>query len=303
MAVITTGNHPAALWPGIRKWWGRSYSKYPAMWGPMFETAGMSNKSYEEDVEVTGFGLAPVKSEGAAITYDSETQGETTRYTHTAYGLGYIVTYEERQDNLYAVVSRRRTSALAFSMAQTKETVLANVYNRATNSSYTGGDGKELLATDHPTNSGDQSNELAVAADISEAALEDLIIQMRKAKNDRGLRVQLLAERLIVPPDLEFEAHRILRSTLQNDTANNAVNALRATGAIRNGIHVNPFLSDVDQWFVRTNCPSGMMYIPREGISFDQDNDFSSKNALACAYERYSGGWTDWRGLFGSPGA
>lgn len=301
MAVISTGNHPAALWPGVHKFWGMEYNRYPQLFSQMFEVVG-STKAYEEDVEATTFGLAPVKSEGSAITYDAHVQGETKRYTHTAYALGYIVTYEELSDNQYASVSMSRARSLAFSMVQSKETVGAQVYNRAANSSFTGGDGKELLATDHPSTIGDQSNELATAADISEAAIEDIVIQMRKAKNDRGLRINLMPQKLIIPPDLEFDANRILKSVLQNDTANNAVNALRSTGSIPE-IFVNPFLTDADQWFVRTNCPAGMMHFAREAPTMSNDNDHSTKNALASCYERYSFGWTDWRGVFGSPGA
>lgn len=302
MAVITTGNHPKNLWPGIQEWWGREYNKYPPLYSQMFDVTS-SGQSYEEDVEVTGFGLAPVKSEGTSTSYDSEVQGETKRYTHTAYALGYICTYEELRDGLYPVVSQRRASALAFSGVSTKETVAANVFNRATNSSYTGGDGKSMLATDHPTTSGDQSNMLATAADFSEASVEDLVIQIRKAKNDRGLRIQIMPQRMIIPPDLEFEYARVIRSVLQNDTANNAINALRATGTFSQAPVINPYLSDVDQWFIKTNCPSGLKFIQREAASFERDNDFDTKNAKASYYERYSVGWTDWRGVYGSEGA
>ena len=302
MGVISTGNHPKALWPGIQAWWGREYKRYPDLYPQLFEV-GSSEKSYEEDVEVTGFQLVPAKVQGQAITFDSESQGETTRYTHTAYAMGYIVTYEERKDNLYEVVSRRRTTALAFSMNNTVETVAANIYNRGFDSNYTYGDGVEMLSTAHPTSSGDQSNELATAADLSEASLEDIVIQIRKAKNDRGLRFQLMPRKLIIPPDLEFEAHRIMKSVLQNDTANNAINALKATGAIPEGIVVNPYLSDADAWFVKTNCPNSQKFLWREKPTFDQDNDFNSKNAMASVYARFSAGSTDWRGVYGSPGA
>jgi hypothetical protein len=302
MAVITTGNHPKALWPGVQQFWGRQYKRYPELYPGMFEVTS-SKQNYEEDVEVTGFGMVPAKPEGTSITYDSETQGETTRYTHTAYALGYIVTYEELRDNLYEVVSRRRASALAFSAANSIETIAANVYNRGFNSSYTFGDAKEMLATDHPTSSGDQSNELTTAADLSEASLEDIVIKIRKAKNDRGLRVQLQSRKLIVPPDLEFEANRILKSVNQNDTANNAVNALRVTGSFPEGILVNSFLNDTDAWFVKTNCPEAQKFIWRERIDFSQDNDFDTKNAKAAIYFRLSVGSTDWRGVYGSPGA
>jgi len=218
--VITTGNHPKALWPGMRKFWGREYNEHPLEYTQIFEVE-RSEKNYEEDTEVTGFGLAPVKAQAGAVSYDSESQGPTKRYTHITYGLGYIVTREELEDNLYEVVSKRRIKALAFSIRQTEEIVAANVLNRAFNSSYTGADGKELCATDHPTVSGTQQNELSTAADLSEASLEDMMIQIMQAQNSRGLRISLMPKKLIVPPQLAFDAERIVKSTLQPGTANN----------------------------------------------------------------------------------
>lgn len=300
--VITTGNHPKALWPGIKAWYGRNYDEHDEEWSKCFTIEG-SEKNYEEDVEATGFGLAPVKSQGSSVQYDSETQGDVSRYTHVAYALGYIVTREELDDNLYEMVSKRRAQALAFSMRQTKENVHANIFNRAFNSSYTGGDGKELLATDHPTKDGTQSNELSTAADLSEASLEDLIIQIMGAKNSRGLKISLMPKALLVPRQLWFEANRIMKSTLQNDTANNAVNVLKATNAIPEGVYVNHYFTDADAWFVKTNAPRGLMHFDRVANEFSTDNDFDTLNAKAKAYERYSAGWTDFRGLYGSPGA
>jgi hypothetical protein len=300
--VITTGNHPKALWPGIKAWWGRTYKEHKEEYPDLFDL-DTSERSYEEDVQVTGFGLAPVKPEGGSISYDSETQGYVTRYTHVAYALGYICTYEELRDNLYEVVSKRRAGANAFSMRQTKENVHANVYNRAFDSAYTYGDGKELLATDHPSLAGDWSIELSPAADLSEAALEDMCIQIMGFTNTRGLKINLMPKALIVPRQLWFEANRILKSTLQNDTALNAVNVLRATNAIPGGIKVNHYLTDQDAWFMRTNAPRGMIRYQREEISFDKDNDFDTKNAKAASYERYSAGASDPRGIVGSAGA
>lgn len=300
--VITTGNHPKALWPGIRKWFGRMYDEYPVEFSQVFEMDS-SEKAYEEDVEVTGFGLAPIKAEGQSISFDSESQGYTKRYTHVAYALGYIVTKEELDDNLYEVVSKRRSRALAFSMRQTKEIVHANVFNRAFDSNYAGGDGKELLATDHPSLAGNWSNELSVAADLSEASLEDMLIQIAMANNSRGLRIALTGQQLIVPPQESFNAERITKSTLQNDTANNAVNAIRSKGLLPKGVMTYHYLTDPDAWFVKTNCPSGLQGLTRKALEFDKDNDFDTKNAKASAYERYSAGWTDPRGLYGSPGA
>lgn len=302
MAIITTGNHPKALWPGVKRWWGRSYTEHPVAWKDLFEVES-SDKAYEEDVELTGFGLAPVKAEGASISYDSETQGAVKRYTHVVYGMGWICTREERDDNQYAEVSKRRTKALAFSMRQTEEIVCANVYNRAFTAAFTGGDGKEMIATDHPSLSGSQSNELAVAADMSEAAIEDLLIQIMEAKNSRGLSISLIGEKLIVPPALSFDATRIMKSTLQNDSSNNAVNALRASGMLPKGVAVNHYLTDRDAWFIRTNAPAGPTRFNRRDTEFGQDSDFDTENAKAKATMRFAVGWTDWRGVYGSPGA
>jgi hypothetical protein len=302
MSVITSGAHPKALWPGVKEWFGRSYAEHKPEYPELFEL-DTSEKAYEEDVGVTGFGLAPIKSEGGSVAFQAEAQGYTKRYTHVAYALGFIVTYEEMRDNLYEKVGKRRAQSLAFSMRQTMENVHANVYNRATTSGYTGGDGKTLLATDHPTNDGTQSNKLATAADLSEASLEDLLIQVAGAKNTMGLQISLMPKSLIVPRQLWFTANRILKSTLQNDTANNAVNVLKATNALPGGIVMNHYLTDADQWFVRTNAPRGMMRFERDMLELEQDNDFDTKNAKAFKYERYSCGWTDWRGVFGSEGA
>lgn len=302
MAVITTGTHPKALWPGVKAFFGKKYEQHKEEHRDLFEI-DKSDKAYEEMVLTTGFGLAPKKTEGAATSYDTETQGFTKRFTNVAYALGYIVTHEELKDNLYKDKSFNRAEQLAFSMYTTKQTVAANVYNRAFNSSYTGGDGVELLSNAHPTRAGNQSNIIGTAADLSEAALEDVCIQIMKAKNDRGLQIRLMPKSLLVHPNDYFNACRILKSVQQSGTANNDINALRAEGMIPEGAKVNHFFSDTDAWFVRTNCPNSMMFLEREALSFDQDNDFDTKNAKALAYERYSVGWADWRGLYGSAGA
>lgn len=300
MAVITTGTHPKALWPGVKAWWGRSYDEHPTEYLELFDKQ-TSDKAYEEEVEITGFGLAPVKPQGAQIFYDIEAQGSISRFTHVAYALGYIVTYEELRDDLYDVVSRRRASQLAFSMRQTKENVLAGVYNLAFSGSALGGDGVSLISASHPTLSGNQSN-LGTAADLSEVALENLTIQIMQMQNNRGMRISGLPMSLHVPPQLFFEANRVYNSVLQNDTANNAINVLRATGTFPRGIKVNHYFSSATAYFIRTNIPNGLTYFERDAISFDQDNDFDTKNAKAACYERYSGFWADWRGLYGNAG-
>lgn len=286
----------------MQSWFGQKYNEVEPKYTKLFDTVS-SSKAFEEDVQSTSFGLAPVKAQGAAVQYDSNQQGFLKRYNHLAYALGYIVTREELADNQYSEVSMKRAASLAWSMRHTKETVCAQVYNRADESAFSGADGKELLATDH-TNStgGTYSNELTTAADLSEASLEDICVQIMNATNDRGLKIALQPTRLIVAPANVFNAQRILKSTLQNDTANNAINALRSLGSIPEFVS-SPYLTDTDQWFVRTDCPDGMKFVQREAVEFSRDNDFDTDNAKAKAYERYSVGWTDPRGVYGSPGA
>lgn len=300
--IITTGNHPKALWPGIKAWWGRVYDEHVVEYTDIFDTES-SSRAYEEDVEVTGFGLAPVKAEGQGVSYDSESQQTVSRYTHVAYALGYIVTYEELSDNLYEMVSKRRSQALAFSMRQTTENVGANVYNNGFDANFTGGDSSAMLVTNHSTLSGSQSNILAVAADLSEASIEDLIIQIMGATNARGLKISLMPKTLIIPRQLWFEANRIVGSVLQNDTANNAINVLKSTGVFTDRPIVNHYLTDVDAWFIRTNAPRGLIHYRREATSFETDNDFDTSNAKAKSYQRESFKWTDFRGIYGSPGS
>jgi hypothetical protein len=301
MAVITTGSHPKALWPGIRAWWGRNYSEHVPEYPDLMEM-DTSDKAYEEEPEITGFGLAPVKPQGKQIYYDTEVQGPVSRYTHVAYALGYIVTYEELRDDLYEVVSKRRAQQLAFSMRQTQENILAAIYNQGFNSAYPGADGTQLFSPTHPTLSGNQSNVAATAADISELAVEDLVVQIMQTTNNRGFKVSVLPQSLLVSPADFFDANRIYHSVLQNDTANNAINVLRATGTFPKGIKVNHYFSSATAWFIRTNIPRGIQYFERDAITFDQDNDFDTKNAKAACYQRYSAYWSDWRGAFGNSG-
>lgn len=301
MATITTGAHPKALWEGVAAWWGMNYPEYSPEYTQIFDVKG-SSKNYEEDVQSSGFGLVPIKSEGGGVQYDSHTQGYVSRYVHVAYGMGYVVTKEELDDNLYTEVSMSRAESLMFSERQTKENVGANVLNRAFNSSFTGGDSKELLATDHSDFHGTWQNEPTTATDLSESALEDLTILIMQALNPRGLKISLVPQRLIIPVNLTYEATRILDSQLQNDSANNAVNALRAKGIIPE-VAVNHYLTDTDAWFIKTNAPRGMCWYDRNPTEFTTDQEFDTENAKAKVYCRFSAGWTDPRGMYGSPGA
>ena len=300
--IITTGSHPKAHWPGIAKWWGVNYKNMTPTWKQIFESR-TSEMSYEEEVEDVGMGLLGVKGQGSGINYDTTSQGTVSRYSHLTYALGYIVTLEELQDNLYEKVSRKRTMRLARSTFETEEIVHANVLNRAFTAAYAGGDSKELCATDHPTASGNQSNELTIAADLSEGSIEDMCIQIRNSTDSRGLRFPNKAKQLIVPNNLEFEAHRILDSVLQNDSANNAVNVLKAQKTIPGGIIVWDYLTDPDAWFIQTDCMDGLTHFTRMAATFDKDNDFDTKNAKASVIARWSQGWSDFRNVSGSPGA
>ena len=300
--VITTGSAPKLLWPGVAAFWGQKYKEHEMLYRDLFEIKS-SDKAYEEDVEIIGFGLAPVKEQGTSVQYDTWRQGVTTRYQNKTYGLGFIVTKEEIDDNQYMKVAMERTARLAFSMRTTKEIVCANVYNRAFNSAFPGGDGQALLSLTHPTDAGNQSNRLAVDADLSEAAVEDLCIQIKDTEDSRGLRINLSPKKLALPSELMFVGDRILGSVLQNDTANNAINALRSMSAIRDGYCTNTYLTDPDAWFIRTDAENGMTFYNREDTKFSEDNDFDTENMKFKALMRFEPGWSDWRGLFGSPGA
>lgn len=301
--VIMTSNHPKALWPGVKVWWGKSYNDHPVEYTELFDTES-SDKAYEELIQNVGFGVAPVKNQGSAVTYDSDVQGPVTRATHVTYALGYIVTQEEIDDDLYAAVSKTRASSLARSLRQTKERVAAGIYNRAGTSGYVGGDGVTLLNASHPNTSGGTfSNQLSVAADLSEASLEDLTIQIMQATDDRGLTINLMPQSLIVNPSNYYNANRILKTEYQTNTGNNNINVIKANGVIPKLV-VNHYLTDNDAWFVRTNVPSGtgLVHFERKAIAFDQDNDFDTANAKAKAMERYSFVWGDPRCLYGSMG-
>lgn len=301
--VINTGSHPKLLWPGVHATWGQVYNEHNDEYSDLYDIEE-SGQAYEEDVQITGFGLAPVKAEGAGASYDSEIQGLVQRYTHIAYALGYKVTYEELRDNLYEIVSMRRATANAFSMKQTIENVAAAPYNDAfTGNVFTFADGQSLLSTAHVNaTGGTYSNRLSPDADLSEASLEDICIQIMGVQTDRQLLIQIMPRCLIVPRQEWFNANRILKSVLQSDSANNNINVLKATNAFPEGIKLNHYLTAPHAWFVRTNCPNGMRMFWRDHPSFEQDNDFDTKNAKALSYMRFSVGATDPRGIFGSNG-
>lgn len=299
--VINTGAHPRSLWPGIKTWWGRQYNEHAQEYPELFEVE-TSDKAYEEDVEISGFGILREKDQGSAINYDTEIQGAITRYTHVAYAGGYIVTFEELRDNLYEVVSKRRAAGLAFAGRQTEEIVAANVFNQAYNASYPIGDGAAMISATHPTMTGNQSNLLSTSADLSEVAIEDLGIQIMQATDYRGNKIALQPQCLAIPTNLWFDANRILNSVLQNDTSNNAVNVIKHSGMFPKGICVNHYFLSATAWYIRTNAPNGLRFMWRDRPMFDTDNEFDTKNAKAAQYMRFSAGCTDWRQIWGTPG-
>jgi hypothetical protein len=301
--LITTGSHPKALWPGVHAFWGQTYNAHATEYTDLFDQLD-SSQAYEEDVQITGFGLAPAKAEGASVSYDSEIQGPVQRYQHIAYALGYKVSFEELRDNLYEQVSMRRAQANAFSVNQTVENIAAAIYNDAfTGSLYVNADGVSLCNAAHLNSTGGTySNALTPAADLSEAALEDMCIQIMGVQTDRGLLVNVMPQSLHIPRQEWFNANRILKSVLQPGTGNNDINVLKATNAFPGGIKLNHYFTSAHAWFVRTNCLNGMQMFWRDRPMFDQDNDFDTKNAKAATYMRLSVGNTDPRAIFGSNG-
>lgn len=302
MSIINSGSFAKALWPGVNAWYGKAYGEYDTEYDQLFDKF-TSAKAFEEDVGISSFGLAVQKSEGAPISYDSERQAFITRYQHAVFALGFIITREMMEDDQYDVVGQRKAQGLAFSMRQTKEVIAANVYNRAFNSSYTGGDGKELLSNAHVNiKGGTWSNIIATASDLSEAAIEQACIDIAGFTNDAGLLIAVKPETLVIPRQLIFEAKRIMGSDGRVGTDNNDINAIKTMGLIPQVV-VNHYLTDTDAWFIRTNVPHGMKYFERRADQFDMDNDWDTENAKFKATARYSFGWTDPRGLYGSAGA
>ena len=302
MAVITSASFAKALWPGVNTWYGASYKEYPVEYTDLFESS-TSEKQWEEDVGISGMGQFVIKPEGSSIQYDSFKQGFTTRYTFSVYALGFIITREAYEDDQYDVVGKKKATALAFSARQTKETVAANVYNRAFNSDYTFGDGKEMISSALPNVSGGTwSNRPTNYVDISEAALEQAVIDIAGYTDDRGNKIALQPKTLIVPKESMFEVTRILRGEMQVNSAERNVNALKFMGLIPE-VKVNHYLTDTDAWFLRTNLPTaGLRYIERWPDRFEMDNDWDTDNAKFKSVGRYGFGISDKRAIYGSSG-
>lgn len=300
MSVITRAQHPSLLWPGVMSIFGNSYNEFPAEWSQIFEKR-TGTKAWEDLVSVSGFGLAPIKTEAAPIQYDTDAENYKTRLVQTVYGLGYQVTREEIEDSQYEQVSRRRARALAKSMRTTAEIVHANVLNRAFTTGYNGGDGVSLVNTAHPTKGAVYSNRMAADEDLSFTAIENMINLMAVAKDDRGYPIRLRAMKLVVPAGAaEFTARRIFQSDLQPGGNNNDINTLRNTGI---QVVASHYLTDPDSWFLITDADEGLISIWRREAEIQRDNDFDTENARAKSTMRFVPGWGDPRAVYGSAGA
>ena len=291
------------LEPGLNTLFGLEYDSYPPEYTPVFDQ-NTSQKAFEEDVLLTGFGNAPTKDEGAAISYDTASQQWTARYKHETIALAFSITEEAEEDGLYGSIASRYTKALARSMAATKEIKAATILNNATTAGvYAGGDGVALLSTSHPTQSGNQSNTLATAADLSETSLESLLIQIADMKDERGLRIAAQGTMLIIPTAYTFTAERLLETQLRTGTADNDINAIRSGGYLPQGYHIMRRLTDSDQFFIKTDVPDGLKMFQRSPLKKGVEGDFETGNVRYKVRERYSFGFTDWRGIFGTEGA
>lgn len=304
MGVINRSSFAKDLYPGVNKWFGMKYAEYPVEHTQIFEKH-TSTKAFEEEMSVSTMGMLQKKTEGGGIAYDEMAQGNLYRYTFATYALGFMITRELYEDGLAVTQGMRRAQALAFSARQTQETLGASVLNLAFDSGYTYNDGKELCATDNPLGrfGGTWANELTVAADLSEAALEQACIDIGNFTNDRGLKIAIRPQKLVIPTALEFEAARILKSVNQSGTANNDINAIKAMGKFPGGVVVNHYLTDDNAWFILTDCPDGLKYFERRALAFATENDFDTENAKFKCTFRAGWGCTDKKSIFGSSGA
>ena len=291
------------LEPGLNALFGLEYKNYENQHTEIYDIEN-SDRAFEEEVMLSGFANAAVKAEGSAVTFDTANEAFTSRYTHETIALAFAITEEAIEDNLYDRIATRYTKALARSMAQTKQIKAANVLNNGFDSSFPGGDGKELFATDHPTQSaGSLANELSTSADLSETSLEQAMIDIAAFKDERGFKIAARGLKLIIPSELQFTAERILRSPARIGTADNDLNALSSKGMLPQGYVVNNYLTDTDAFFIKTDVPNGMKMFNRANLKTAMEGDFDTGNVRYKARERYSFGFSDWRGMFGSPGA
>jgi len=294
------------LEPGLNALFGLSYDQYDAEYAAIFSQE-TSDRAFEEEVLITGFGGAPTKTEGAGVSFDNASESYSARYTHETVALAFALTEEAQEDNLYDSLGKRYTKALARSMANTKEVKGANVLNNAFSSSFTGGDGVSLINTAHPlAGGGSAANRATTMADLNEVSLEDALIDISTFTDDRGLTISVNATKLVVPPQLVFVADRILNSPGRSGTADNDINAIANTGVLPGGYTVNHYLTDPDAFFLLTSVTEageGLKMFQRTAMETSMEPDFSTGNIRYKARERYSFGFSDWRGVYGSQGA
>ena len=290
------------LEPGLNALFGLEYKRYENQHAEIFETEN-SDRAFEEEVMLSGFGNAQVKAEGQGVSFDDAQETFTARYTHETIALAFAITEEAVEDNLYDRLASRYTKALARSMSNTKQVKAANVLNNAFDNTYKGGDGKELCATDHPILAGSFKNELTTSADLNETSLEQALIDIAAMVDERGLKIAAKGNKMIIPYALQFTAERLMKSAGRVGTADNDINAVKSMGMVPQGYVVNNFLTDTDAWFIRTDVPNGMKMFVRAPIKTAMEGDFDTGNVRYKARERYSFGWSDPRGIFGSPGA
>jgi hypothetical protein len=301
--AITRSQLLKELEPGLNALFGMEYDRYDNQHKEIFDEES-SERAFEEEVMLSGFGQAPVKGEGSAITYDSAGEAFTARYTHETIALAFAITEEAVEDNLYDKLSARYTRALARSMSNTKQVKGAAVLNNAFSSSYLGGDAVSLINSSHPTTGGGTwSNQTATAADLNETSLEQALIDISLFIDERGLKIALRGMKLIIPPALQFTAERLLKSEQRTSTADNDINAIKSGGYLPQGFAINHFLTDVNAWFVKTDAPNGMKHFVRSPLKTALEGDFETGNVRYKARERYSFGWSDPRAMYGSPGS
>jgi hypothetical protein len=294
------------LEPGLNSLFGLSYDEYDREYEDIFSIED-SNRAFEEEVLITGFGSAPTKSEGQGVSFDNASESYSARYTHDTVALAFALTEEAIEDNLYDSLGKRYTKALAKSMANTKEVKGADILNNAFSSSFTGGDGVSLINTAHPlSGGGSAANRATSMADLNETSLEDALIDISGFTDDRGLTISVQASKMIVPSELVFVAERILNSNLRSGTSDNDLNAVRSTGVLPGGYSVNHYLTDPDAFFILTSVTDqgdGLKMFQRSGMETSMEPDFATGNIRYKARERYSFGFSDWRGIYGSQGA
>jgi len=300
--AITRGQLVKELEPGLNALFGLEYNRYDNEHAEIYDVE-TSDRAFEEEVMLSGFGNAAVKAEGQGVTFDSANETFTARYTNETIALAFSITEEAIEDNLYDRLASRYTKALARSMSNTKQVKAANVLNNAFDSSFAGGDGKELCATDHPIVAGTFRNELSTASDLNETSLEQSLIDIAALTDERGLKIAARGVKMIIPSELQFTAERLMKSAGRTGTADNDINAVGSMGMIPQGYTVNHFLTDTDAFFIKTDVPNGLKMFVRSPVKTAMEGDFTTGNVRYKARERYSFGFSDARGIFGSPGA